>query len=359
VADGKAFTVVSRQIDGVPTEVVIALDANTGKEAWAFPLKPAKYDHEGGNEGAGDNRGGDGPRSTPTFVGGRVYVMGANLDLHCLNASNGSEVWNHDLVAEFHGRNIMWKNAASPLHEDGLIYVAGGGPGEALLAFKADTGDIAWKSQDDSMTHATPVAATIHGTRQIIFFTQKGLVSVSPKSGDLLWRYAFPFKVSTAASPIVHGDVVYCAAGYGVGSGCLRVMKKGSGFEAEELWRQEGNRVTNHWSTPVCKDGHLYGMFGFKEYGECPLVCLDLKTGKSRWSQGGFGPGNVILSGGDTIIALSDKGELVLVEATPSRYREVARADVLDGKCWSTPVLAGGRVFARSTREAVCIDISR
>ena len=358
VADGRAFTLVSRQIEGVPTEVIIAVDTNTGKELWAFPLKQAKYDG-GGDDGAGDNRGGDGPRSTPTFADGRLFVMGANLDLHCLNASDGSEVWKHDLIAEFHGKNISWKSAASPLHEDGLIFVAGGGPGEALLAFKAETGEVAWKSQDDAMTHATPVPATIHGTRQIIFFTQKGLVSVAPKSGDVLWRYVFPYRVSTAASPIVYRDVVYCAAGYGVGMGCVQVKKQGTGFEAEELWRKEGDKVTNHWSTPVCKDGHLYGMFSFKKYAEGPLVCLDLKDGKVKWSESGYGAGNVILSGGDTIVALSDKGELALVEATPARYRELARADILDGKCWSTPVLAGGRIFARSTKEAVCIDPGR
>jgi hypothetical protein len=141
--------------------------------------------------------------------------------------------------------------------------------------------------------------------------------------------------------------------------GCAQIKKNGKGFEAVELWRQEGDRVTNHWSTPVCKDGFLYGMFSFKKYGQGPLICMDMKKGDVKWSQPGFGAGNLILAGGDTLIALSDKGELALVEATPSKYRLLARADVLDGKCWSTPVFVGGRVFARSTKEAVCLDLSR
>jgi outer membrane protein assembly factor BamB len=358
VSDGRAFTLVQRDVDGVPTEVCLALDAATGKELWAAPLKLAKYDG-GGDDGTGDNKGGDGPRSTPTVAGGKVYVMGANLDLHALDAATGKPVWTKDLVAEHNGRNIHWKNAASPLIEDGVLYVAGGGEGEALLAFDAATGKVLWKGQNDKMTHATPVAATIHGVRQIIFFTQSGLVSVGPKDGKVLWRYAFPYRTSTAASPIVHGDMVYCAAGYGVGMGCAKILKKGNGFEAEEIWRKEGDKVTNHWSTPVVKDGHLYGMFSFKKYGKGPVTCLEMATGEVKWSQEGFGPGNLILTGGDTLLALSDTGELVLIAANPDKYKEIARADVLDGKCWSTPVLANGTVFARSTKEAVAVDVSK
>ena len=358
VADGKAFTIVSRDVDGVPSEVAIALDAATGKEAWAFPLKPVKYDG-GGDSGAQGNGGGDGPRSTPTVANGKVYVMGGALNLACIDAATGKAVWEKDIVKDFGGKNIQWQNAASPLVEDGVVFVAGGGNGQALIALKADSGETVWKAEDDKMTHATPVAATIHGTRQIVFFTQKGLVSTDPKSGKVLWRYAFPYRISTAASPIVSGDLVYCSAGYGVGAGCARIAREGDGFTATELWRKEGEQVANHWSTPICKDGYLYGMFSFKKYGSGPVCCVELKTGEIKWSEAGFGPGNLILTGGDTLLALSDKGELVAIAAQPDKYKELARAKVVDGKCWSTPVLAGGRIYARSTKEAVCLDPSK
>ena len=98
-------------------------------------------------------------------------------------------------------------------------------------------------------------------------------------------------------------------------------------------------------------------MFQFKEYGSGPVKCIDIVNGTVKWEQPGFGPGQVILAG-DRILALSDKGEIVLIEATPAAYKELARADVLDGKCWSTPILANGRIYARSTKEAVCLDVS-
>ncbi len=358
VAGGKAFTQITRDADGAPREVAVALDANTGKEVWAFPVGGNAYGHNGGNAGAKGNDGGDGPRSTPTVVGGKVYVLSSDLALFCLDANTGKQVWTHDLIKEFAGRNITWKNAASPVVDGSLVYVAGGGAGQSLLAFNKDTGALAWKSQDEKMTHSTPVVATILGAKQVIFFTQSGLVSVGATDGKLLWKAPYRFNVSTAITPVVAGDMVYCSAGYGVGGGAFKISKAGAAFKADQLWQTPGDKeVANHWSTPVYKDGHLYGMFQFKEYGSGPLKCVELATGKVKWSQPGFGPGNVILLG-DQILALSDAGDIVVAEATTAGYKELSRAKAVGGKCWSTPVVSNGRVYVRSTKEAACLDVS-
>ncbi len=224
-----------------------------------------------------------------------------------------------------------------------------------MLAFDKETGKTVWKTQEDKMTHSTPIVRDIMGVRQVIFFTQKGLVSCEPKTGSILWRFDFPFKVSTAISPVVEKDIVYVSAGYGVGAGACKLTKTGSTFEAKELWRTP-NQLPNHWSTPVVKDGYLYGMFQFKDYGKGPLKCVELATGKEMWSQNGFGPGNVLLVD-NHIMVLGDAGQLVLVEATPKAYNEVSRAKVISGKCWSTPALSDGKVYLRSTTEGVCVDI--
>ena len=127
-------------------------------------------------------------------------------------------------------------------------------------------------------------------------------------------------------------------------------------LQAEGLWR-ERNSLMNHWSTPVCKDGFLYGMFSFKDYGDGPLQCVDLSTGEVRWSEAGFGAGNCILVGSD-LVALGDAGQVVLVEAVPQEYRELARAQVLEGKCWSTPVFSEGQLYVRSTSQAARLDLT-
>ena len=355
VSGNVATTLVTRDHDGSPTEHGVAFDATTGKELWAQPLKLAKY-LGGGDDGTGDNKGGDGPRSTPTHNGGKVYIYGSNLDLYCFDAKTGRKVWDKDVAKDYGGKNIDWQNATSPLIESGLVIVSGGGAGAAFLAFDQATGVLKWKGEDDTITHATPTAATIHGTRQIVFFTKQGLVAVTPEDGKVLWRQGYKFNVSTAASPIVFEDIVYCSAGYGVGAGAYKVAKNGSEWSSSEIWRKEGNDVANHWSTPVCRDGFLYGMFQFKNYGKGPVKCVDIRSGEVKWSQEGFGPGNVIMSG-DKLLALSDKGELVMMEAKPGAYKELARADVLEGKCWSTPTIAGGRIYARSTKEAAAFQV--
>jgi len=356
VAEGRAYTLVLRKVDGKSREVCVALDLSSGKELWASaPMAAPDYDG-GGDAGAGENKGGDGPRSTPSVVDGRVHVLDANLGLYAFDAATGETLWHQDLVRDFDGRNIRWQSAASPLIEGEHVLVAGGGKGRSLLAFHRATGEPVWGTADETMTHATPVAATIHGLRQVIFLVQSGLVAVDPQTGDELWRAQYPYSTSSAASPVVSGDLVYVSAGYGVGAGLFRVQREEAGLAAELVWQQR-NKLINHWSTPVCVDGYLYGMFSFKKYGEGPLCCVRLSDGETMWSRDGFGPGNVILVG-DTVVALADSGEVVLVETTPQSYREVARADVLEGKCWSSPSFAAGQLYLRSTTEGVRLDLS-
>lgn len=357
VGSGRAFCLELRPVAGADQETLVARDADTGRELWVQALGGIKV-NDGGQSGTPDNKGGDGPRSTPAVDGKHVYTLSARLVLQCFDAATGQETWKHDLIKEHGGRNIQWENAQSPLIEDDLVLVAGGGAGQSLLAFHKKTGKVAWKDFDETMTHATAVPATLAGKRQVIFFVKSGLLAVEPATGKELWRYAFPFRISTAASPVVAGDIVYCSAGYGVGAGAVRVKREGAQWTATEIYRVPGDKqLANHWSTPVLFNGHLYGMFQFKEYGSGPVKCVDVATGSIQWEKGGFGPGHVIGVDGH-VLALSDAGELVLIEATPKSYREAGRADVLDGKCWTTPVVAGGRVFARSSKEAVCLDVS-
>ena len=355
ISRNKALTLVTRAVNGVDREVCVALDADKGTEIWAAPLTIAKYDG-GGDSGTEENRGGDGPRSTPSIDGDRVYVLSATLSLYCFDLKTGKELWVKDLVKLYGGKVITWQNAASPLIEGDLIYVSGTAPGKCLMALNKNDGSLVWAGQNDKMTHATPIAATILGVRQIIFFAQSGLVSVQPNDGAVLWRYKFPYNVSTASSPVAVEDIVYCSAGYGVGGGAVRLTKEGDKFTATEIWRTP-NKNINHWSTPVVYQGYLYGMFSFKDFGKGPMKCVELATGKEMWSKNGFGPGGVLLVDGN-VLALDDRGELVLVEADPKSYKEKGRFQAIQGKCWNCASLSNGRIYARSTKEGACFDVS-
>lgn len=354
VADGRAFTLIAKEDDaGKKREMCVALRADTGAELWTAPLSESDYGSNGGNAGAPDNRGGDGPRSTPTTDGERVYAYDGHLVLSCFDASNGDLIWRHDIVKEFGGRSIKWFNATSPLMDGDVLYVCGGGPGQTFLAFNKLNGELLWKNGDELMTHATPHLATINKAKQVIFFMQSGLVGIEAKTGNEIWRSEFPFSVSTAASPISSGNLVYCSAGYGVGAGLFEVTDNS---QADEIWFKS-NELMNHWSTPIVHDGHIYGIFEFKKYGRAPLQCVDMTTGEIKWTERGFGPGNCILVG-DKLVVLSDAGELVIAKASPNGYAELARTEAVSGKCWSTPAYSDGRVYVRSTVEGACFSIT-
>lgn len=353
IADGRAVTWIARpDSSGQPKETVLALDAQTGQELWAVPFGSSDYPQGGGGAGAPGNRGGDGPRSTPLIDGDRVYVYDSYMKLACLDVATGKPIWQQDIIADFAGRNIKWLNASSPLVVGDRVIVGGGGKGESFLAFDKTSGDLVWKSGDETITHATPCVWSDGGQTKVVFFTQSGLVAVNSENGNEVWRAKFPFSVSTAASPVVDGPLVYCSAGYGVGAGLFQV---GSSDEAKEVW-YKSNELMNHWSTPVVHDGHLYGLFEFKKYGRAPLQCVELATGKIKWAERGFGPGNCILVG-DKLVVLSDAGELVIATARADRYEELARMDAVSGKCWSTPAFSNGAIYLRSTEEAAKVSI--
>jgi outer membrane protein assembly factor BamB len=353
----KVFTVVSRAIDGVTAEVCVALNAADGKELWGTRTGLAKY-QGGADSGTEDNKGGDGPRSTPTVSDARVYVYSADMILNCLDAASGKLLWRKDILKEFAGRKIGWESAMSPLVAGNLVYIVGGGAGQSLLAFDKQSGDVAWKTGDELMTHTPPVAATLRGVKHIVFLVQTGLVAVEPDSGKELWRQAFPYKISTASLPVIGDDMVLCTAGYDIGGAAFEVLKTDAGFSTKELWRSKGNKtVASLWSPPVYKDGFVYGMISFKQYGNGPLKCVDLKTGAVKWEQPGFGAGNVLIAG-DKLVALSDDGHVVVVKASPDSYQELARFKAINGKCWTSPALANGKLYVRSTKEGACFDLA-
>ncbi len=346
ISNGKGYTLVVRN----SSEVCLALDAATGKELWTAEVSRSIPKDGGPGEG-------NGPRSTPTVNGGKVYVYTHDMILHCLNADTGKSIWRCDVVKEHHGQNIHWDSASSVAIDGDLAFVPCGGPGESMLGLNKDTGAVVWKTGDEKITHSTPIVTTILGQRQVIFFMQSGLVALNTKDGKLLWKCPFPYRSSTAISPVVSGDIVYMSAQYGNGSEACRVTKQGGGFTATKLWAIKGNDpVCNQWSTPLCKDGYLYGMFGTSP--RSPMKCVEIATGKIKWEHAGFGRGNVILVG-NRLVALSEAGDLVLVEATPDAYHEIARTSAFKDKCWSTPAYADGKIYLRSISQGLCFDLSQ
>jgi outer membrane protein assembly factor BamB len=352
---GRVYTVVPRKLGGNERETAIALDGATGRIVWETPLGPTGYD-PGGDRGASGNSGGDGPRATPVHHDGRVFVFGGRFDLHALDGSTGKIIWTRDLVRDFKAESIHWANAAAPVVVGDRVLVSGGGRDQCYIAFRASDGEVLWKSGSDRVSHATPILATIHGREQALFLVDRGLVSIDPADGRELWHYPFSWRTSIGASPVVWNDIVHCTAGYGTGGAAVRISRDGEAWTVKELWRKRGNRdAASHWSTAVAHDGYLYGSYGHAEFGSASFKCIDIRTGEVAWEQSGFGHGGVILVG-NQLVATTDFGRLLVIAPDPTAYREILEADVIGGKCWSSPAFSDGRLLLRSTTQGVCLE---
>jgi len=350
IANGRAFTQARRRVGSEDREFVVALDAATGHELWAVNVDLADYP----DGGVGSD---DGPRSTPVIDGDNVYVFTTYLRLYSLDAATGRQNWMRDFPAELGSSVVAWQNAASPVIVGDLILVNGNGGPNRLMGIRRSDGTTAWRKHDARMTQATPIATTLAGVPHVIFFTQPGLVAVRPDNGDLLWQFAFPFSTSTAASPVVADDIVYCSAAYTSGSGAVRVSASNTGATSRELWKRR-NANMNHWATPVHKDGHIFGVFG---QSSLSVRCVNASTGTETWRANTIGSGEIgygsVLLVHDQLLLFTESGELVLADPDPTAYREREKFQAISGKCWNSPAVADGVIYARSTTQIAAFDV--
>lgn len=354
VSGGRAFTQVNRRLSGQAREICVALNADTGAELWATPLDDADYP----DAGTGST---DGPRSTPTVEGDRVYVLTSYLKLFCLRADTGAVVWSRDFVAEFPGTEVIdWQSAASPLLVGDLIFLNSNVAGRKLMAVRKSDGVTVWSGQTDTMTHASPTFATIAGTPQVVFLTARGLVGVTPETGGVLWRHGFtPSATSTAASPVVANDYVYASCAYALGAWTARVTKSGNTFSVGQTDYKRSSSYQNHWATPVHHDGYLYSVI---ERGSHSFACFSLAGRTNTWISTTVGSGNPgyasLIKVGGKLLVLTEPGELVLLEPNPAAYTEIARYQALTGTSWNHPAFANGRIYARSDTQIVALDVA-
>lgn len=316
-------------------QVALAFDAATGKRLWR-----TRVDREY-NDGQGD-----GPRSTPTVDGELVYVLSAHGKLAALRAASGQVAWQHDLRAEYGANPPQWGVSTSPLVEGNLLIVNVGGSGnKSIVAFDKTTGKPVWTSQGDAAGYSAPIAITVRGVRQVIVFTADAILSISPKDGRLFWRSGWKtdYDVNAATPIFFPPDRVFVSSGYGTGSALLQIRRT----DVVEVWRSKD--MKNQFSSSVLHDGIIYG------FDNSTLKAIEAATGKERWKQRGFGHGSLILAGGHLIV-LSDRGKLALVQATPEAYRELGNAQVLEGKCWTAPSLADGRLYLRNEEQLIALD---
>jgi outer membrane protein assembly factor BamB len=342
-------------------ELTVCYEALTGRVRWIF-VNGLSFTSV---------MGGDGPRATPTIDQGRVFVMGANGRLDCLEGASGKRIWTQDTVKDTKAPLPTWGIAASPLIVDHLVVVSPGGPdGHSLEAFDKQSGALVWHAGSSPASYASPMLATLAGKRQIVILNKDNCSAHDPATGKLLWRFAWPGEQPKVPQPIVVGENrLLLSAGYGLGSKLIEIVpsEKSSAeassepksadepademfeFAARELWASRA--LKPKFDNPMVHDGSIYGI----DDGMA-LTCLDLKTGKRKWRGGRYGHAQLLLVG-ELLVVQTEVGDIALVDAKPDAYHEYTWFHAISERAWNTPALSGKLLLVRNHLEAAAFEL--
>jgi outer membrane protein assembly factor BamB len=350
VADGKVFLHTRVKDKDTEAEEVTAYDSKTGKLLWARDYPRSKFSSPFGT----------GPQATPSVVDGKVYSFGATGVLTCIDAKAGSIDWKVETQKEFKAKNLFFGAASSPLVHAGKVYVNVGGKGASVVAFDAKNGEVVWKALDDPASYSSGVVLGSGSDEQVVFLTQQGLRGFTAKDGKKLWDFPLVDKLNeSSTTPIQAGDLLL-ASSITYGMVGLKLEKSDEGLKAKQLWKNP--KLTCYFSTPIpVGKKHVYlvaGSLSFRPVSH--LHCIETETGKILWTKEKVGKYHAALlrTADNRMLMLSDLGELVLFDADPKEYKELARSQITKGEqIWAHPALVGGMVYFRDEKELICLQM--
>jgi len=356
VTDGTVFHFENRG----GKETMVALSAMDGSQKWSTSLAPVFEDGQGPR----------GPRCTPVVEGGQVFAQCSRGTLHCLNAKDGKVQWELDyaqLGMKFIGEKGRAPGAkrhgftCAPLVIGNAIYITVGGKGAGIVCIDKDTGKTIWSALDYQSGYAPPIPTTLAGRQQFVCFFVEGAVGVDVRNGEELWKVPLTTDYGRhVAAPMAHGDTVVVGS-HQVGLLGIRISRDGENLESKQLWKNiEAQPNISHG---VQVNGHYFGI------GDpAKLVCVDISTGKARWSDDSlFFPDPkramaTLIVMGQNILALTSGGELCLFEASPKGFNELGRTQAC-GINWCMPAYVDGWLFVRDGIKKkggnlICLDLT-
>lgn len=330
LAGGKLYTCGTKD----KQQVLCCFNPDTGKVIWDKPIE--KEYKEG--------QGGDGTRATPTIDDGKVYILGGLGMLRCVDAASGEKVWERQLKYK-----PTWGYAGSVLTEGNMAVVSAGKSDGSLLALDKKTGKEIWKTGDEIAGYATPYPFTFKDKRYIVGFLGKSAIIVEAKDGREVWRTSWKtsFDVN-ASSPIFHDGHLFLTSGYGTGCALYKLSEAGDKLDGKEVWRNKA--IVNKFQSCVLWEGALYGG------DEKTLKCVDWKSGKELWSVPRL-PNSTVILADRQLVVFTETGKLMIGPVSPNEFKPTAEAQVLEHRCWTIPLLANGKLYARNLEKAVCLDL--
>jgi outer membrane protein assembly factor BamB len=309
-----------------------------GKELWKVAQGP-KCSHKNY----------PGARSTPTFDADRLYVTGGNGLVTCHAAADGRIIWRRDMK-EMGGKSGGWMYGESVLVLGDLAIVTPGGS-HAIVALDKTTGKDVWKS-DVSATagYSSCIAAKQGEDTMIVNGSQDGLLAVDAKTGKKIWTNGFATRnTANVPTPAYEDGYLMWAVGYQKGGICFKVDYSGGQWSFKQAWATTD--LNCHPGNYVVAQGRVYG----KGKG---LTCVDLKTGKTAWTEPSVAAGEVSWADGMLYVFSDTGGKVFLVEPLDKGCKVAGSFRVEGkGKSWAYPTVAGGRLYLRYDTNLYCYDV--
>jgi outer membrane protein assembly factor BamB len=343
-------------------QYVLALSRDGGGLRWKTRIGPAHEDQY------------PGPRATPTWSGGLIYVMSTEGEVVCLDGGTGKERWRRSLAMEY-GASLMkamgtheWRFSESPLVDGGRVIVTPGQVDAMMVALDGKTGAEIWKTRGrrlgplgaDGAAYSSAVVSEAAGTRQYVQLVGRGLIGVGAADGALLWGYnRIANDVANIATPIAQGDFIFASTGYGTGSALIRIVRGEDGYAAEEVYFLDADTMQNHHGGVILHDGTLFAGTG---HNKGFPIAVDFKSGAVAWGPAenqGRNSAAITYADGRLYFRYQD-GRMILVGATAEGYREHGTFVIprVEKESWSLPVIAGGRLYLREQDRLYCYDVS-
>lgn len=353
ISGGRIFTMGDLpQPEGPDAQCVLAYDLSTRRQLWNSKVGPPFE---------------TGPRCTPTVDGERLYALGTEGDLVCLTAETGQLVWHKNLAEDFGGKLMsVWKYSESPLVDGDRLICTPGGETAELAALNKMTGEVIWKCAipqlgnlgADGAGYSSPIVATIEGTRQYIQLTGRGVIGVEAETGKFLWGYnQIANNVANIPTPIARGPYVFVSTAYSTGSALLKIERDGEAWKAQEVYFLGPRDFQNHHGGMVWVGNYVYG--GSRPNAGWP-TCIDVTTGNVCWQHRAPARGSAaVLYADGNLIFRYDRGEVVLIEATPDEMRIKGQFTPVtdEGPAWAHPVIYQGRLYLRHGNLLGCYDL--
>ncbi|MEK6675911.1 MAG: PQQ-binding-like beta-propeller repeat protein [Planctomycetota bacterium] len=342
--DGVLYTMYRKGDD----EVVVALDADTGKTRWEYSyaapsLKGQTVAH------------GKGPNSTPLLAGKQLVTVGFAAKMHGLDANTGKVLWSHDLIKEFGAKSLEYGYSASPMsYKDGIL-VAVGGSQMGMACMNPATGAVVWKSEPFDVSYASPILVNVLGEDQCIIVGATQAIAISAADGKPRLRFTNENQAKVSAFTPLWGtdNRLYVGSHTDGGSRMFKLSRDGDKTQAEELWFARKTGFIH--SSAVWMDDHIYGAAGVQP--PTFMVAVDVKTGETKWKERGFPKANCLYVDGKLIL-LDEDGQLALATATPEKFTVHSKVQLLKNPARTAPTLVGPRLYVRDRKSIMALDLS-